>query len=338
MPNVDRGLEAPGTTATRSSTPPSPSVVEELDANPGATVFFQDYHLYLAPRFVRDRCPDATLAHFIHIPWPSTGLLARAARAHALRDPRRAARERRRRLPRRALAAELPALGAEVIARLGTARTCSSPRSRSRSTRASSSAWPRATAVREHEAAIVAWRPEKLVVRVDRTDPSKNVVRGVRAFELYLVEHPEAAGASACWRSSTRRGRTSPSTRSTSARSSGPSADVNDRFRRDEWLPVELRVVDDFEQAVAAYKQFDVLQVNSVFDGCNLVAKEGPLVNERDGVVVLSENTGAFEELARLGDRGEPVRPRRPGGRDPPGARASGRRAPPRGSRRSGRT
>jgi trehalose 6-phosphate synthase len=60
---------------------------------------------------------------------------------------------------------------------------------------------------------------------------------------------------------------------------------------------VELRVGDDFEQAVAAYKQFDVLQVNSVFDGCNLVAKEGPLVNERDGVVVLSENTGAFEEL-----------------------------------------
>jgi trehalose 6-phosphate synthase len=58
-----------------------------------------------------------------------------------------------------------------------------------------------------------------------------------------------------------------------------------------------LRIVDDFEQAVAAYKQFDVLQINSVFDGCNLVAKEGPLVNERDGVVVLSENTGAFEEL-----------------------------------------
>jgi trehalose 6-phosphate synthase len=73
--------------------------------------------------------------------------------------------------------------------------------------------------------------------------------------------------------------------------------EVNDRFRHEDWLPVELRIVDDFVQAVAAYKQFDVLQVNSVFDGCNLVAKEGPVVNERNGVVVLSENTGAFEEL-----------------------------------------
>ena len=73
--------------------------------------------------------------------------------------------------------------------------------------------------------------------------------------------------------------------------------EVNDRFRREDWLPVELRIVDDFIEAVAAYKQFDVLQVNSVFDGCNLVAKEGPVVNERNGVVVLSENTGAFEEL-----------------------------------------
>jgi trehalose 6-phosphate synthase len=60
---------------------------------------------------------------------------------------------------------------------------------------------------------------------------------------------------------------------------------------------VQLRVADDFPQSVAAYKQFDVLLVNAVYDGLNLVAKEGPLVNERDGVLVLSENTGAHEEL-----------------------------------------
>jgi len=75
-------------------------------------------------------------------------------------------------------------------------------------------------------------------------------------------------------------------------------ARVNDRFGRDGWLPIDLRVQDDFAASVGAYKQFDVLLVNSVYDGLNLVAKEAPLVNERDGVLVLSRNAGAFEELA----------------------------------------
>ena len=72
---------------------------------------------------------------------------------------------------------------------------------------------------------------------------------------------------------------------------------MNDRFGRDGRQPVDLRVADDFPRSVAAYKQFDVLLVNAVYDGLNLVAKEGPLVNGRDGVLVLSENAGAHEEL-----------------------------------------
>ncbi len=60
---------------------------------------------------------------------------------------------------------------------------------------------------------------------------------------------------------------------------------------------LELRVADDFPQSIAAYKQFDVLLVNAVMDGLNLVAKEAPLVNTRDGVVVLSVNAGVHEEL-----------------------------------------
>ena len=75
------------------------------------------------------------------------------------------------------------------------------------------------------------------------------------------------------------------------------AACVNEEFGRAGWLPVDLRVDDDFPRSVAAYKQFDVLFVNAVFDGLNLVAKEAPLVNVRDGVVVLSENAGAHEEL-----------------------------------------
>src|ERR1041385_5540654 len=72
---------------------------------------------------------------------------------------------------------------------------------------------------------------------------------------------------------------------------------VNDRFQRDGWAPIDLHVSDNFPQAVAAYKDFDVLLVNAIFDGLNLVAKEAPLVNQRDGVLILSENAGAHEEL-----------------------------------------
>jgi trehalose 6-phosphate synthase len=136
-----------------------------------------------------------------------------------------------------------------------------------------------------------------LIVRVDRTDPSKNIVRGFHAFELLLERHPE-------WR-----GRVSMLALLDPSREQVPEyvayrdeteravRAVNDRFGRPGWQPVDLRIEDDFLQSVAAYKQYDVLLVNAVYDGMNLVAKEGPLVNTLDGVLVLSENTGAYDEL-----------------------------------------
>src|SRR5262249_29774483 len=72
---------------------------------------------------------------------------------------------------------------------------------------------------------------------------------------------------------------------------------VNDRFQREGWTPIWLEIADDFARSVASYKEFDVLLVNPIFDGLNLVAKEAPLVNTRDGVLVLSENAGVHEEL-----------------------------------------
>ena len=65
-------------------------------------------------------------------------------------------------------------------------------------------------------------------------------------------------------------------------------------------MPIQLKLRDDLEEAVAAYKHYDMLMVNAMFDGMNLVAKEGPMVNERAGVSVLSENTGAHEELGEF--------------------------------------
>ena len=72
---------------------------------------------------------------------------------------------------------------------------------------------------------------------------------------------------------------------------------VNHRHGTPDWMPIQLKLRDDLEEAVAAYKNYDVLLVNAMFDGMNLVAKEGPVVNGRYGVSILSENTGAHEEL-----------------------------------------
>ena len=144
---------------------------------------------------------------------------------------------------------------------------------------------------------LVAARPEKLIVRVDRTDPSKNIVRGFKAFGLLLDEHPE-------WHERvTLLALLDPSRQSIPeyidyrAALEREADEINRRFGTPGWLPVDLRVEDDFPSSIAAYKQFDVLFVNAVYDGLNLVAKEAPLVNVRDGVLVLSENAGAHEEL-----------------------------------------
>jgi trehalose 6-phosphate synthase len=152
-------------------------------------------------------------------------------------------------------------------------------------------------AVLAAERAIVANRPERLVVRVDRTDPSKNIVRGFRAFELFLDAHPDEhtrVGMLALLDPSRQ---DIPEYAEYLAAIEREARRVNDRFQRPGWTPIDLQIGDDFPQSVAAYKQFDVLLVNAIFDGMNLVAKEAPLVNTRDGVVVLSENAGAHAEL-----------------------------------------
>jgi trehalose 6-phosphate synthase len=149
------------------------------------------------------------------------------------------------------------------------------------------------------EREIVLHRPEWLVVRVDRTDPSKNIVRGFRAFELFLDAHPELHRRVAMLALLDPSRQDIPEYAEYLGAIEREARRVNDRFQQPRWKPIALRIEDDFPLSVAAYKQYDVLLVNAIFDGMNLVAKEAPLVNARDGVVVLSENTGAHAELGQ---------------------------------------
>ncbi len=279
----------------------------ELEREPGAAVFFHDYHLYLAPQMVRARSPDALLAHFVHIPWPQSDYwtvlpehLRRDVHAGLLaNDVVGFHTDRWRRNFLQACDAILGAdvdLAASTVTHEGrTTLVTSHPIGVDP---AEFDELGESEDVLEQERQIADRRPEFLVVRVDRTDPSKNIARGFRAFALFLELHPELHGRVTLLALLDPSRQDVPEYSDYLAAVMREARVVNDRFQRENWLPVDLRVADDFAQSVAAYKQYDALLVNAVFDGLNLVSKEAPLLNRRDGVLILSENTGASEELS----------------------------------------
>jgi trehalose 6-phosphate synthase len=282
------------------------AIVAELDRRPDAAVFLHDYHLYLAPKLVREQRPDALLTHFIHIPWPETDYwhvlparLRDAIHEGVLANDIVGLHTQRWR--HNFLGACEGVLGATVDHSASTVTYAG------RTTLVTShpigidpaefDALRNDASVLEQEQAIVSRRPQFLVVRVDRTDPSKNVVRGFRAFALFLDRHPEMLGRVTMLALLDPSRQEVPEYTEYLAAIEREARSVNDRFKRDGWLPVDLQIADNFAQSIAAYKQYDALLVNPVFDGLNLVSKEAPLVNERDGVLILSENAGSHEEL-----------------------------------------
>jgi trehalose 6-phosphate synthase len=306
-PNIDQGLHQAWTngyvTVNRSF---ADAVLAELEREPDTAVLFHDYHLYLAPGFVRERVPEATLAHFVHIPWPQPDYwrvlpdaIRRALHEGLLANDVVSFHTTRWR--RNFLRSCEDVLGATAEFRVG--RVAYADRVVSAHARPISvdprefDALAESEAVREKEVALEASRPELLILRVDRTDPSKNIVRGFRAYELLLEEHRELHGRVGMLALLDPSRQDIPEYSEYLGAIRRAARVVNDRFRTDSWIPLDIRIEDNFLQAVAAYKQFDVLLVNAIFDGMNLVAKEAPLVNRRAGVLVLSENTGAHEEL-----------------------------------------
>src|SRR5580693_2651490 len=154
--------------------------------------------------------------------------------------------------------------------------------------------------VREFEQELLRRRRDHLILRVDRADLSKNVLRGFSAFDLFLEQHPEFRER-ITFIAQLMPSRTDvPQYAEYLERIEALVAVVNHRHGTPDWMPIQLKLRDDLEEAVASYKHYDLLIVNAMFDGMNLVAKEGPMVNERAGVSILSENTGAHEELGEF--------------------------------------
>jgi trehalose 6-phosphate synthase len=271
-----------------------------------ALVMLHDYHLYCVAPLVRAALPGAFVQQFVHIPWPQSDswlVLPAAVRArvfegllgndivafhtnHYVRNFLHGCSDLLD-LPvdmqRRTVTVE----GREVWVRAYPVSI--DPKALRKAARAER--------VAAAERLLLERRRDHLLLRVDRLDPSKNIIRGVLAFDRFLDCHPEFAERI------TFLALLQPSREDVEEytlyrdRVVRTVEQINTKHGNTDWMPIDLRVQDDFPQTLAAYRHYDALLVNAIFDGMNLVAKEGPVVNTQDGVLILSENTGASEEL-----------------------------------------
>jgi trehalose 6-phosphate synthase len=260
----------------------------------GATVLVQDYHLALVAGMLAKRRPDLRTATFVHTPWCTPEELAvlpdeAAAELvgglvdggpvgfHSARWARRF----------EACADALPGQG-----RPRTFVAPAAPDVAQLSAVAGSAACDGAVADLDR---LLAGR--RLITRVDRVEPSKNALRGLWAFEALLEEHPEWVDrvTFGVFVYPSRQGMAD--YQALGREIEALAGQLNRRWARPGWTPVLLDLGDDHTRSVAALRRYDALLVNPVRDGLNLVAVEGPAVNERDGAVVLSAQAGAADVL-----------------------------------------
>jgi trehalose 6-phosphate synthase len=275
------------------------------DAAPGATVVVQDYHLSLVPSLLRERRPDVRIGWFSHTPWAAPdyfGLLpddvaeqllngilgadhagflthrwADAFTDCAVRVLGAAARHGEVRVGDHQCDIGVHALGID------------GDELRDRA------AQPDVAARR---AALSSWAGDRqVVVRIDRTELSKNIVRGLAAFRELLRTRPEWHERVVHLAFAYPSRHDLPEYREYTAAVQRTAVEINEEFARPGWQPVRLEVSDDYPRSLAALSIADVLVVNPVRDGMNLVAKEGPVLSADGCALVLSREAGAVAEL-----------------------------------------
>lgn len=262
-------------------------------AEDGATVLVQDYHLALVPALLADRRPDLVISSFLHTPWCSRQELAVL--------PDEAAAELVGGLARGGPVGFHTERWADAFADccravLGlTPDTFVAPAATDLDDVRRAAASPEcAAALAELEMSV---GDRQVIARVDRIEPSKNVLRGFWAFDELLETRPDLRGR-VVFVAMVYPSRVGLSEYQAYGQEVLTLAQqLNDKWGTPDWTPVLIDPEDDYPRSVAALRRYDVLLVNPVRDGLNLVAKEGPLVNDRDGVLVLSRQAGSWAEL-----------------------------------------
>jgi trehalose 6-phosphate synthase len=308
-PNVDSSIHDAWTSGyVRVNQAFARAVIEETQENRLPPVLItHDYHLYLVPRFVREEVPAAIIQHFIHIPWPTPRywqmipryIITQVCSSLCNADVVGFQSPQDRQSFLDSVEEFLPEAVVDRVRHLvnlgqQTTQVKVYPISINVAEVQSIANSPRAL---EYEARLRPLCTDATIVRIDRAEPNKNVIRGFRAFELLLSRHPELH------RKVTFLAFLVPSR--THIRQYQRYMDeiqqivdqVNRTFGDADWQPVRAFLENNYTQAIAGMKMYDVLLANNIIEGMNLVAKEGPVVNGRDGVLVLSESSGAYHQL-----------------------------------------
>lgn len=272
-------------------------------------VMLHDYHLYLVAKSVRRMLPNVVLHHFVHIPWPEPQLwqwLPRNQRSEIIEGlcyNDIIGFQTRRSLKNFLASCRAFLEGAEVDfdqeqvryqGHVARARVYPITIDTQRVLDAAQS-----PAAMRHVERLRHLCGEHTLVRVDRLDPSKNIVRGFEAFDLLLARHKGLIGKIKFLNFLVPCRTDVPEYRRYRDQALNLARAINDRYSTDGWRPIEVLYENNYEQALAGMQLYDVLMVNPVQDGMNLVVKEGALVNRKDGVVVLSDRAGAYEQLRR---------------------------------------
>ncbi len=282
-------------------------IAEEVRRSARPIVQIHDYHLYLVPMILRRLAPWSLIEHFTHIPWPGPGTWEPLPPAI------------RRDICEGLLGADIVAFQTDTSA-VNFLRCCERFVPGARVDHVRSVVWleGRPTWVRAYPISVdparlrrLASAPETLrskeylrhlcgertIVRVDRLDPSKNIVMGFRAFGHLLDRRPDLRGRVRFLAFLVPSRETIAEYRRYTQEVWREVEAINTRFGRDGWRPIEVFYEDNRPQAIAGLALADVLLVNAIADGMNLVAKEGPIVSERDLVLVLSRGCGAHTQL-----------------------------------------
>src|SRR6266516_625234 len=272
-------------------------------------VMLHDYHLYLAPAMIRQHHPSIIMQQFIHIPWPDIRCwqflhsnIAQAIYSGLAGNDIIGFQTERD--ARNFLEGARTLLDGAVVDFEEGAIWWQGRRTQVR-------AYPISISVTE-DRRVVESAPgnrasetikpllgKQTIMRVDRIEPTKNIVRGFQAYARLLDEHPELLGKVNFLAFLVPSRQALPIYQRYDLDVLKIIDETNQKYGSDEWTPIQAFRDNDRTRALAAMQWYDVLLVNAMLVGMNLVAKEGPVVNQRKGVLVLSRTAGAFQQLGK---------------------------------------
>ena len=286
------------------------AVVDEIEREDSMpVVMLHDYHLYLVSSLIRKVHPSIVIQQFIHIPWPDVRCwhflpsnIAQAIYSGLVGNDIIGFQTERD--ARNFLEGARTLLEGAVVDFEEGAVWWQGHRTQAR-------AYPISISVNE-ERRVVKSAPGKraaeemksllnefTIMRTDRIEPTKNILRGFQAYDYMLEEHPDLIGRVNFLAFLVPSRQSLPIYRRTTVEVQAIIEEINQKYSTDEWTPIHAFFGNDRVRALAAMQFYDVLLVNPIIDGMNLVAKEGPVVNQKDGVLVLSRTVGAFQQLAK---------------------------------------